>query len=314
MSRKIAHNAQIPCFLMRLSLGFKALSQVIMTSEVQYFTSQQAASILGVNVSTVKRWTDEGKLQCIASAGGHRRFLLRHLSEFLQAHSTKTSKINVFPIDSELDLQIAHRILKRDYEFLIDHVLTQAFQSRRDLIQHVLNGLFLAQVQLHEIYDHLITPVFRHIGTQWAEGAISVSEEHLASQSVKDAVIRLQGILRSPSEKQGTVLCLNLSGELHDIALKMVDHILEARGFQVVYTGQITPIVDVDQVFEHFRPQRLYISSTVVTDQSQAELDRCAELCATHQCLMFVGGAGFETLKVPASAKRLYTFSDVAAS
>lgn len=288
----------------------------MMTTEVQYFTSQEAAMILGVNVSTVKRWTDEGKLQCIASAGGHRRFLLRHLSEFLQAHNTKTSKINVFPIDSEMDLHIAHRILKRDYPFLIDYVLPQAFASRRDLIQHVLNGLYLAQVPLHEIYDHLITPVLHHIGSLWAEGTITVSNEHLATQSIKDAVIRLQGLLQLPSEKQGTALCLNLSGELHDIALKMVDHILETRGFNVLYTGQVTPIVDLDQVFEKFRPDRLYISSTMVADthSAQSELDRCAHLCSLYETRMFVGGAGFEILKPPVSTKRLFTFSDVAAS
>lgn len=287
-----------------------------MTAEVQYFTSQEAASILGVNVSTVKRWTDEGKLRCIASAGGHRRFLIRHLSEFLKDHSTKTSKINIFPIDSEMDLHIAHRILKRDYPFLIDFVLPQSFASRRDLIQHVLNGLYLAQVPLHEIYDFLITPVLHRIGTLWAEGAISVSNEHLATQSIKDAVIRLQGLLQLPSEKLGTALCLNLSGELHDMALKMVDHVLETRGFNVLYTGQVTPIVDLNQVFEKFRPGRLYISSTMVTDPSlaQSELDRCADLCSLHETRMFVGGSGFEIIKPPVSAKRLYSFSDVASS
>ena len=38
-----------------------------MKEEIQYFNSHDAAKILGVNVSTVKRWTDEGKLECIKS-------------------------------------------------------------------------------------------------------------------------------------------------------------------------------------------------------------------------------------------------------
>ncbi|MCB0298451.1 MAG: helix-turn-helix domain-containing protein, partial [Calditrichaeota bacterium] len=46
---------------------------------IQHFNSQEAAKILGVNVSTIKRWTDEGKLQCIKSVGGHRKFLMDHL-------------------------------------------------------------------------------------------------------------------------------------------------------------------------------------------------------------------------------------------
>lgn len=272
--------------------------------------------ILGVNVSTVKRWTDEGKLRCLASAGGHRRFLMSHLAEFLETHNTKTSRINIFPIDSELDLQIAHRIIKRDYAFLIEYLLPQAFECRRDHIQHVLNGLYLAQIPLHEIYDHLVTPVLHRIGTLWAEGAIAVSKEHLATQSIKDAVIRLQGLLQLPSEKKGRVLCLNLSGELHDMALKMVDHLLEVRGFTVLYTGQVTPMVDLESVFEHFRPDRVYVSSTIVTDIniSQPELDRCAHLCQQFSAQLFVGGSGFDCLRAPEGTKRLYTFHDVAMS
>lgn len=41
---------------------------------VQYLTPGQAASILGVSPKTINRWTKEGRLPCVTTLGGHRRF------------------------------------------------------------------------------------------------------------------------------------------------------------------------------------------------------------------------------------------------
>ena len=76
----------------------------VMNKEMQYYNSQEAAKILGVNVSTIKRWTDDGKLKCIKTAGGHRKFIMKQLSEFLEKNRKKTSKINLFPLENETDL------------------------------------------------------------------------------------------------------------------------------------------------------------------------------------------------------------------
>ena len=48
----------------------------------ELLSSQKAAAILKVAVSTVKRWTDEGLLPCVKTAGGHRRYALSDLKRF----------------------------------------------------------------------------------------------------------------------------------------------------------------------------------------------------------------------------------------
>ena len=66
----------------------------------RYISSEEASSIIGVNVSTIKRWADRGKLDCVITAGGHRKFLMRHLASFLKENSKYRSRLNVLPYES----------------------------------------------------------------------------------------------------------------------------------------------------------------------------------------------------------------------
>ena len=46
-----------------------------------YLRTAQAAAILHVNTKTVSRWAKEGRLPCIRTLGGHRRFEERAIRE-----------------------------------------------------------------------------------------------------------------------------------------------------------------------------------------------------------------------------------------
>lgn len=286
-----------------------------MKKEIQYFNSHDAAKILGVNVSTIKRWTDEGKLECIKSIGGHRKFTMQHFAQFLAQNNKKISKINVFPIDTDSDLQISYHILKGNFKLLIDYVLEQAFLSNRDRVQYLMNGLYLSQYALYEIFDNLVTPVLYKIGDMWEQGQKTVTEEHIASQVIRDSIIRLQGVIRLPTPKNTKALCLNFSNELHDIALKMVDHILELKGHRVFFSGQITPILKLEQVFNYFKPDQVYISNTIVENvqDTQAEFDQICQICEQHNATIFIGGSGFDLLHYehPVVKKRMKNYLEL---
>ncbi len=286
-----------------------------MESIQKYFNSEEAAKILGVNVSTIKRWTDEGKLGCIRTVGGHRKFLMNHLADFIKQNKKPKAKVNVFELDTNEDLDISYNIMKENFDFLKNQLLQYAMNCDRYRTQQVLNGLYLADHPLYFIYDEIITPVLYKIGEMWEREELSVVEEHFATQTIRDSVIRLQMLLRIPSDKTRKALCLNPSSELHDLAMKMVDHILETRGCQVLFSGQITPLVQVQQIFKKFHPDYPYISSTIVEDKSatESEINHLLDLCNQNATKAFIGGRGFNALDIqhPAVVKRLYTFEEV---
>jgi excisionase family DNA binding protein len=286
-----------------------------MAKGVQFLNSEEAANVLGVNVSSIKRWTDEGKLECIRTVGGHRKFQMDHLANFLEKNKKKASKVSVFKVENSQDLELNYYILKGSFDYLKSFLLKQALKSNRDGVQQVLTGLYLGQYPLYQIYDDLLVLVLHEIGDRWMEKKLSVIEEHISSQIIRDAVIRLQGIIRVPKKKIGNVICLNLSNELHDIGLKMVQNILELRGFKTYYSGQKTPFFDFEQMLLIYKPDRLYISSTYVEnpETDQKEINLLFDICEKKSIEIFIGGAGFDLLdhSHPAISRRLDNFEDV---
>jgi excisionase family DNA binding protein len=277
--------------------------------------SEEAARVLGVNVSSIKRWTDEGKLTCIKTAGGHRKFQMKHLADFLERNNKKTSKLNVFSIENAQDLEINYHILKGDFEYLIPFVIRKALQANRDDVQNVFTGLYLSQYPLYQIYDDLVTPALHEIGDRWMQNKLSITEEHIGTHVIRDCIIRLQGIIKVPRKKHSSAVCLNLSSELHDIALKMVQNLLELRGLKTYFSGQKTPYLDLEMLLKKIKPDRLYISSTLNEDTlaAQSEIDFIFNLCSQFGTKVFIGGTGFDqiTFYHPVVAQRLSSFKEV---
>lgn len=278
-------------------------------------SSIDVARILGVNVATVKRWTDAGKLDCVKTAGGHRKFLLRHLAAFAMEHEKYSQRLSLLPLDNHSDLELSQQILQADYHALVPYVLERAITCDLAAVKTVLNGLYMVNHELAVVYDDLLTPVLHQIGTLWENGKLSVSEEHLASQTIRDGIIQFQDIVVKPEPNYKKAYVLTLSDELHDIPAKMVQHVLEARGYQVLFSGQKTPVGETTKVFESYHPNRVYLSSVYVEKVAQArsEFQELRELCKQYDASLYVGGSGYAQLVEEDSddIHRLMSFREV---
>ena len=53
----------------------------------QLFTTEDLSKMLRVSKSTIKRWEEEGKLQCYRTPGGHRKFSRESVQEFISRYN-----------------------------------------------------------------------------------------------------------------------------------------------------------------------------------------------------------------------------------
>ncbi|MCU0411722.1 MAG: helix-turn-helix domain-containing protein, partial [Bacteroidetes bacterium] len=59
------------------------------------YSTADLARILEVNESTVKRWADNGHIECIKTKGGHRRFTVGAVLKFAQENKITLPSLDV---------------------------------------------------------------------------------------------------------------------------------------------------------------------------------------------------------------------------
>jgi excisionase family DNA binding protein len=87
----------------------------------------------------------------------------------------------------------------------------------------------------------LLAPALRSIGAKWADGDVSVAEEHRATAASQRIIGRLGLQFGRPGRSRGTVIVAAPAGDLHTLPVAMVADLLRWRGFEVAELGANTP-------------------------------------------------------------------------
>jgi excisionase family DNA binding protein len=62
------------------------MKEDMLPDRTKFFSTADIARMLSVDASTVKRWADSGRLPCYKTVGGHRRFSLPQVREFVASY------------------------------------------------------------------------------------------------------------------------------------------------------------------------------------------------------------------------------------
>ena len=228
---------------------------------MKYLNSKEVASIMGVNVSTIKRWTDSGKLDCYQTVGGHRKFLLSHLKKFLQEKINQKLRVNIIQYLNKDDKELVQRIDRIDYEYLRGYLLQLCLQQGVDSIHEIINSLLIKGEPQHRIYDELILNILNKIGDQWSKNKFSISDEHVVSETMRNVMYRIHSEISTNDEKiTRKVICMTLSNDEHEIPLVMIQSILNEMNIPNINLGTNLPVAEIISKVLVFNPTHLIIS------------------------------------------------------
>ena len=260
---------------------------------MKYMNSKDVALIMGVNVSTIKRWTDAHQLPCYQTPGGHRKFTLGHINEFLKKNKKKIKKVNLLELKGLTDKELIHNVEHGDFSKLNSIFFKAAIEADQNKISTIITGLYLKGVELENIYDNLVFPVMHSIGELWEKGKLTIPEEHLASEVVRKAIYELGESLNIDISDDGpSAICFGLAGDEHELPLIMAKQILELNGIRAYNLGRSTPVISIVNLLKKVQADFLIISANYQksTNLVIEELTELIGLIRHKKIKLLIGG------------------------
>ncbi len=134
----------------------------------------------------------------------------------------------------------------------------------------------MANPDLLSLYSDVLFPPLKQIGEEWADGQITIDVEHLATQTIREALMRLQSDLHYKDVNGLTAVCACYEDELHEIPLYCVSSYLTVEGWTVYHLGADTPAHGLVSAIERRKPN-LVVLSAVMIEQEQKFLRDVSE-------------------------------------
>ncbi len=113
-----------------------------------------------------------------------------------------------------------------------------------------------------EVYLKILSPAQAEVGRLWHANELSIAEEHIVTATTQTALGQLYAALGSSPANDRTVLAGAISGDLHDLGVRMAADVLEMAGFHVVFMGPDVPPFDFAKATLDFDADLVLIGAT----------------------------------------------------
>jgi excisionase family DNA binding protein len=218
----------------------------------QYISSSQAASILGVHESSIKRWCNAGRLPVSRTGGGHRRIDFADLLSFVAAEDMDCS-LTAFSPNEYAVWHATEMAQLGDYSELADLYFELLRGADVDGQANLLSYSIDRGASMVDVFEYVFASALHQIGRYWESTIIETGDEHHMSAQIRDAIElvrlrfrkngdRLGGSLLDSAQQCAIVGCP--AGEAHVLGALMIRALLEWRGWRVVFLGADTPTED----------------------------------------------------------------------
>jgi DNA-binding transcriptional MerR regulator len=141
-----------------------------------------------------------------------------------------------------------------------------ALDSRR---AHGILDDLLARLTVEAVLREAVLPALRTIGDRWADGEVSVAQEHFASNVLRGRLLALAHRWGDGVGPRALLACV--PGEQHDLPLVMFGLTLRDRGWRIVFLGADTPFDALESAVDAVEPDLVVLSSFRARDDVDEE-------------------------------------------
>ena len=217
---------------------------------MKYLSSKDTANILGINISTLKRWTDSGKINCEKTAGGHRKFTMQHIRGYYKSFSDSSKNISL-GIENKEQKFLYGLINDRDYKELAQNLAASSLKADELSVRTIVNGLYMNGVPIPDLLDYVIDVAGHIVELQLKTNKIDHTDAYLSRNVITRSVDSLNNDQPNGSFNGKNALCVNFEDNLPDIGVVMSEVLLRNNGFNVYNTGSHAELGDLKKIIKN---------------------------------------------------------------
>lgn len=272
-------------------------------------TLYEAAEQLGVHYMTVYRYVRTGRLPG-RKVGVEWRIDPRDLAAFVSAAATTRpstgedirdqvtgsapgrtadGSIDGSPAGATGAVRMSTPRRRIDYSRrLVDRLVSGDERGSWTIVQSALS----AGLDADDVYLQVLAPALETIGEQWAQGLVSVGQEHQASVVVLRLIGRLGPLFTRRGRTRGTVVLGAPPGDHHSLPSALFADLLRGLRMGVIDLGADSPTSSfVDAAGQAERLLAVAVSVTT-PDNDAAVLETVAQVKRVADVPVIVGGGG----------------------
>ncbi|MFL2982793.1 MAG: helix-turn-helix domain-containing protein [Candidatus Neomarinimicrobiota bacterium] len=216
---------------------------------MRYLSSKNVAEILGVNISTLKRWTDNDSLKCTKTAGGHRKFTMQNIRDFYKNQKV-LGKNRELGIENRDHKKIYDFINKKDYNSLAVVLADDSLESNDLSVSTIINGLYIRGLNVEKICDDVIEPASIIVENGLRKGYLSHVETFISRKLITRTAEGLNQNKPNGGFNGKTALCVNFEDNLPDLGVVMSEIVLRHYGYNVLNTGSHAELGNLKSIIE----------------------------------------------------------------
>jgi len=255
----------------------------------RWISTAAVAKQLGVGTTSVKRWAEQGLLLCRHTPGGHRRFDVDQVTEFMRSHSALKSTVSN-NVETWLEIFSGPTSQHAAYDAIL--------QARSRLP----SWCALAD----ELGEVLVA-----VGQMWRAGNMSITTEHELSELLGRALAQCASTIPGNPDKR--CILATAPGDPHTLGLSLLEVCIREMGYGTRWLGARTPVEELTKACADPTTCMIALSASGES-RDVGLLDRYLESlkadATENEVVVLLGGHGRWPADPPVGL-RLMTFSEL---